>query len=517
MRSWKRTRRQFLFTTAAIGAAGFIGPRVRSVRAQDKRVLNARMDGDISVLDPGYMVGAEEIDVQTAVMPALIEFSTEDGQLGWRKTPFVKEISQRDDGIHIDFTLNPGFPWSNGYGEVSAEDVKYSFERMADSDWAGNWAALDHVETTDKYSGTIVLTQPFEPVWLNSLSGGTGSVICKAATEAAGGRYTTEIPATCGPYLYKWTPKQRITFVRNPDWPGPQPDFDEINYIIVEEVSAAELAYEAGELDITEISAPTAARYQDAPPANSVMQRAGALQYMWMGMNTQHPKLQDIRVRQAIQHAVDVDSILAGAYSGVAERSYGVVCPGLPGKRSQTSIDYNPEKSRALLSDAGVSGLELDLRTLNWQERLLACQIIQANLAAVGVTANIIPMDSGPYWEMGQESKGDQWKDLQLWLMRFGSGPDPYEPFQWFVKDQIGIWNWERWSDPKFEELYQSGLGESDIEKRSAIYIRMQEIMEETGAYVWVCHEPENYIHGTYFQPDLWPTGQLNFNNFKLV
>ena len=208
------------------------------------------------------------------------------------------------------------------------------------------------------------------------------------------------------------------------------------------------------------------ARYQKEAPPNSELAVAGALQYMWLGMNTEHPKLQDLRVRQAIQRAVDQSAIIQGAYSGTAEPSCGVVCPGLVGRRLEAGYSYDPAKAKALLEEAGVSGLSLTLRTLNRQERVLAAQIIQANLAQIGVTAEIIPLDSGPFWEMGQESKGDTWKELELWIMRYGSGPDPYEPFQWFVRDQIGIWNWERWSSDEFEELFAKGVAETDPDER---------------------------------------------------
>ena len=93
-------------------------------------------------------------------------------------------------------------------------------------------------------------------------------------------------------------------------------------------------------------------------------------------------------------------------------------------------------EAKSLLDEAGVKNLSLTLRTLNNQERILASQIIQANLAAIGITAEILPQDSGPFWDMGQEKKGDTWKDLEIWLMRFGAGPDPYGQFQWFVRDQ---------------------------------------------------------------------------------
>jgi peptide/nickel transport system substrate-binding protein len=303
----------------------------------------------------------------------------------------------------------------------------------------------------------------------------------------------------------------------NPDWNGPKPAYANLDCLFVTENAAAALAFEAGELDIAKITSESYARYLKSAPANSALTVAGALQYMWMGMNTEHPKLKDIRVRQAIQHAVDASSVVQGAYSGTAEQSYGVVCPGLIGRRDKTGYSYDPSKAKALLDSAGVSGLKLTLRTLNNQERMLSAQIIQANLGAIGITVEIIPLDGGPFWNMGQESKGDTWKDLELWLMRYGSGPDPYEPFQWFVRSQVGVWNWERWSSDEFEDLFAKGVAETDSGKRETIYVRMQEIMEETGAYVFLTHEPEVFIHKSSLSPHFAPSGEQIFGAFEEV
>ena len=169
------------------------------------------------------------------------------------------------------------------------------------------------------------------------------------------------------------------------------------------------------------------------------------------------------------------------------------------------------------MAESGVTGLELTLRTLNWQERLLTAQIIQANLAAIGITVNILPMESGPFWEMGMEEAGDTWQDLELWIMRFATVPDPYEATQWFISGQVGIWNWERWTDEEFDSLYDEGLSETDTAAREAIYVRMQEIMDATGAYVWINHEPETYAHKTSIEVVAAPSGELNYHRFKPV
>ncbi|MFO1038641.1 MAG: ABC transporter substrate-binding protein [Geminicoccaceae bacterium] len=510
-----RTRRELLRDSLLAGTALGLPSLGGDAFAADAKPLRVRATTDVSILDPGYMTGGVEIDVLRAVVPRLVAYQQQGDRIGWAPTDILKSVKPSDDGLSIDFELKPGFTWTNGFGDVTAEDVKYSFERLPGSDWGGDWAVLDKVEVTGPLTGSIKLKQAFAPFLMTALAGSSGFVLSKQAMEKAGGKFTVDIPATCGPYLYKWTPKQQVVFTPNPDWAGTKPAFDEVRYIIIDDNKAAELAFEAGEIDAGLISSQTFARYKKEPPANSATSVAGALQYMWLGMNTQHEKLKDIRVRQAIQHAVDVASILDGAYEGTTERAYGVICPGLIGKRNSTKIDYDPEKAKALLQEAGVSGLTLDLRTLNTQDRLLTAQIIQANLQAIGIDAKIIPMDSGPFWDMGVESKGDTWKDLQLWIMRFGSGLDPYEPMQWFRKDQIGIWNWERWSDDEFETLLKQGIEERDPAKRDQIYQRMQEIMEDTGAYLFICHEPEVFARRADLLLDLQADGQMNFAGFK--
>ena len=400
------SRRGFLKTSALLGTGSLFGVPLfsGSARAQAQK-LTVRMDNDIVILDPGYMVGGTEIEAQNALLPCLVNLDVKEGVYGWKPSVYVEKFEQRD-AAHYDFTLKPGFIWSNGFGELTAEDVKYSYERIKTTDWKGNFEALDHVELKDKYSGTLILSQPYAPFAIAALTSGGSAILCKAAMLKVGGKFTTEFPAVCGPYLLEWTPKQRLAFRPNPDWTGPKPAFAEVDALIISEPSAAELAYEAGEVDATLITAATHARYKETLPENSAIQIAGSLQYMWLGMNTENPKLADIRVRKAIQHAVDATQVVQGAYAGITEKSNGIICPGLLGHRTATKYTYDPEKAKALLAEAGVSGLELELKTLNQQERILASQIIQAQLQAVGITVKVLPQELGSILGDGRPVEG---------------------------------------------------------------------------------------------------------------
>jgi len=516
----KGIARREVLAGAAAGAAlatqtGLSGPAA----AQGIGILRVRTDLDPQSLDPGWMIGGlAETALQHACLGTLAVYDSA-ASWSWRPSAFVDGLAPVDD-LHINFRLKPGIPWSGGNGELTAEDVKYSIERIANpanqAPWAGKWAALDHVEVTDTYSGTIVLKEPFAPLWLTTIPHATASFVCRKAVEAKGGRFDTEFPAVCGPYMVKqWLPKQRVELVANPEWPGPKPAFEEVHIVTVEDEKTAELAFEAGDLEVTAISLDSLPRYRDAPPAGaSIVMRPGTF-WTWLGMNTEHPSLSDIRVRRAVQHAVDVEAILVAAYAGLAPRSNGVVPPGLIGHRTESRIVRDVEKARALLAEAGAEGLKLTLTTLNKADRLSASQIIQANLAEAGIEVEILPYDEGTFWNLGLESEGEDWKNLQLVLQRFGDAPDPSQMIQWYVSSQVGVWNWERWKSEEFDRLAAEGTAESDPAKRQALYVRMQEIMEETGAYVWITHEPIPHLVRDGVDAAIFPDGLLYLPGFK--
>ncbi len=412
------TRRGILRSAAGLAAITALGLKPHQVLAADEGVLKARMVEDIQILDPGYMIGGAETTILYACTPRLaVPVLGSDGTWGWKPSDFVESISMADDGVHIPFTLKQGLMWSGSLGEVTTDDVKYSFERMLKSDWSARWPTLDHVEVKDKYSGMIVLKKPFAGAFLMGVASESGSIVPKAAVmKLKDEKFTTELPGQCGPYtMASWTPKQKVVLKANPDWKGAKPNFAEIHLVDIEDTKAAELAFEAHEVAVAHIALETAARYKKTPPAGSkVIDLPGPL-YTWMGMNTSNPKLKDIRVRKAIQRAVDVKSVLAGAYAGAAPQAFGVVPIGIVGHRDKSDFSYNPDEAKALLKDAGVSGLQLEIVALTGEpEQVAATQVIQANLADIGIEAKVKPTDSGPYWNLGLESKGDAWKTLEL-------------------------------------------------------------------------------------------------------
>ena len=100
-------------------------------------------------------------------------------------------------------------------------------------------------------------------------------------------------------------------------------------------------------------------------------------------------------------------------------------------------------------------------------------------------------------------------------INRFSSQADPSWATAWFVSSQIGQWNWERFRNPEFDRLHEEAKSELDVNKRNAVYIHMQDLMEESGSYVFLTHGVNASLVRDTIQPGLSPDGlRQNFRDF---
>ena len=509
-------RRAFLKGSTAFGIAAAAGPKL--AWGADAGVLKIRSYADFQILDPAFTLSNPEFDIQSCLFDKLIEYKPGDAwEWGLQAASAIEQ-----EGNSIAFTLRPGIQWTNGFGEMTAEDVKYSFERVADpqmeAPYAEDWVTLERVDVKDRYSGVIVLKEASPMVWTTTLVGTAGQILCKRAMEALPEqKFTTEPPATAGPYVIdQWLPKQKTVLARNPDWNGPRPDFEVIEIYPIEDEKTAELGFEAGDLDYTRISLSSLPNYRAAlPPGVRLLERP-SLKYVWLGINTGHPQFEDVRVRKAIQMAIDVDAILEAAYFGVADAATGIVAPGLTGNRGYNLTERDPQAARKLLAEAGYGGgFKATLQVLNKATFVTMAQVIQANLGEIGIDLEISQLDSGTWWTMGMESEGTAWKDLQLFLQRFSTLPDPGWTTMWFTCDQVGVWNWERWCSEEFSDLHRKAMVELDPAKRDVMYKRMQDLMEESGAYRFITHEATPALYRDTIVPATTPDGSIRLRHFR--
>ena len=360
---------------------------------------------DITDLDTANVTGAVEDTIDRAVMEGLFRYDA-DGKL---QPQLAETYAVSPDGLTIDFTLHKGVMWQRGYGELTTDDVKFSYERFLVKDpkpaYADDWSSLDHVEIVDKYTGKLVFKQPQATLWTTVLPMTSGLIVSKKFyTEAGPDKIKTDIVGT-GPYLFsEWTPKQQVVLTRNPDYWGTPTYYDEMDLVPVDDDKAAEVALQAGELDFSHISLSSTDKFQG--DTNFTVDVIPSTAYSWVGMNIENPKLKDINVRQAVRYGIDVPSILAAAYNNKAPQANALIPPGTLGYWKDAPVyTRDVAKAKDFLSKAGLTSLDLTFTYQNTDEYSTWAQIIQQNLKDVGINLTLNPLNSSSFWDYGADGK----------------------------------------------------------------------------------------------------------------
>jgi peptide/nickel transport system substrate-binding protein len=513
-------RREFLQKSAAtlLGLAG--GGLARIGRAGPGAVLHIRNYRDVVSLDPTSSVSGAEGIIGRAIFQNLLRFKS-DG--GWDTEPEAAASFTQLDPTHYAFQLKPGQTFTNGFGEITADDVKFSFERMVDPAMhainAPDMGPLSHVEVHDRYAGTFVLRSPYAAFVPVAVAGPSGAIHSRKALTAVGGRFTTRPPCCSGPYQLKsWQAQRKTVLERNPLWTGTEAPFLEIHIYAMTDDKAAEMAYEAGQLDCAQISVESMGPFEkDMPPDSSLLLLPSG-RNVWLGMNQENPALADLRVRRAIQYAVDVESVLEAAWFGLAKVSTGPIPEGMTGHREHALIPPkgDPDRARALLEEAGVTvPLRLRLDVKNIARELTAAQVMQWSLEKSGIDVDIHAQDVSTFSVIGREDAGDQWRNVQLFIQSFIGLADPYYSVTWFASSQIGVWNWERFRSEEFDRLNDLALATTDVSERDRMYQRMQDLMEESGCYRFVTNGVMPKIFRNSIQPAFSPDGYARLRYFR--
>lgn len=513
--SFELTRRGFLAGTAVAGATILGQPWANVAYAADGKIV-VRVDEDLQNLDPANRSGPIDVNIILAVNQGLVKFKP--GTTEWENEA-AAEIKQVSDTL-IEFTLKEGLKFTGGYGDLTAEDVKFSFERFikpgpdgAKVTYADDWAALESVEVTGPLTGKIHLKSPSPAVWLIALADGSGAIISKKAFEALGDKFKNTAIGS-GPYILKeWVPRDHFTLVANPDYVGDKPAFAEIIGKPITDDKTAQLALQAGEIDFSRID-PAVAKDIGAAKGLKV-EKLSAIDYVWIGPNIEKKPFDDVRVRQAIRKAIDVQAVIAAAYNGAVEPAYALEAPGLLGHWADApKHERDVAGAQALLEEAGLSGgFTTKLTVLNKAVAQATAAVVQANLAEIGIDVQIEALDPGAYWAYGEN---DASKDLELVLVEYRGKFDPGFQTQWFTADQIGTWNWQRWNSKEFDALHKQGLVETDTKKREQLYIDAQKLMDESAAFWWITHNAYTFAFKEDLAPGILPNGnQWQYASFK--
>jgi peptide/nickel transport system substrate-binding protein len=477
-------RRQLLGRTAAAAALGALAPGLlpSPASAQAKggvsRITHAISAGDISSLDPTLAWVSAEVPIVTVVMEGLVAYPP-----GTVSTDFVPALAESwtvsDDGKVYTFTLRKGVQWHGGFGEFTAEDVKFSLDRYMDpkvSPWSANYSNVSSVEVLDPHTLRITLKSA-DPFFLSTVASDTESVglmVSKKAFETRGAAAMRLNPIGTGPFQFKdYVSKDKVVMVRYDAYWGGKPHVDEVVIRFMPSSAARELAMRTGEIDSMR-----------AALDGQVVERLASQGYMidnkgpeinwWLHINTRTKPLDDIRVRQAIAHAVNSADLktLLGPVATVPTQMIGPAYFGAAAPSDFSDAqkwNYDPDQSKKLLADAGHgSGITLDMIISERDDYRQMMVLMQEQLKQVGITVNLNRVDHAYYHSQIVKFVNP--------LVLFGDITYPNAEILLSRAFRTGATrNFSGWHDPSFDALLDKVSASPELETRRKLLVEAQQ------------------------------------------
>ena len=375
-------------TSASSGAETSSEKKTESIGRTDIITANS---SDIRSMDPQVGVDSPSATLNSHIYNGLIKIDDNREPVG-----DLAESFEIVDDTKYKFKLRKGVKFHNG-DELKASDVKFSLERAKTMPKAmSNASAIDHVSVDGDYEVTIHLSNPC-PAFLYILNDTSMKILSEKAVTEAGDTYG-EAPIGTGPFMFKeWVPNDHWTLVRFDDYFDGPATATSITTRIIPEGSARTIALETGEVDVILAVDPVdAVNIENCK--DLVLESCPAPSVEFMAMNTTKKGLDDVRVRQAINYATNRQEFVDTIVEGRGEVATSVVAKTVPGWNEDVKpYPQDLEKAKELLAEAGYeNGLDLKMY-VSGEVRSRAAQVVQAQLAQVGINVDINVYEWGAF------------------------------------------------------------------------------------------------------------------------
>lgn len=410
---------------------------------------------------------------------------TNQGEEGFQAD--LAESWENIDDTTWSFKLKEGVTFHNGE-ELTADDVKYTLERVAKDDTLlehGNYNQIEAVNVISDYEFEIVTVNP-EPALLNRLSRLGSSILPQEYIETEGWEVFLENPVGTGPYKFKeWQRDDRLTLEANTEYFGDAPKWEELVFRSIPEDSTRVSELLTGGVDVAVNIPPTdVARIDETEGVTTV--QSPTQRVMMLVLRTDDDSVTgDPLVREAIDLAIDkqamVDSLLEGA--GTVTRTR--VTPGNVGANEDLYGQslYDPERARELLAEAGYpDGFELTLTGPNgrYLKDRETVELIAAMLSEVGITVNQELIEWSAFNQRYQE------RDFAE-MFYIGYGNSMFDAS--LALDRLTIENAEGETDydnQQVNDLLLAAEQNMDAEEREQQYQEAQEIIAEDRPQIYM-------------------------------
>ncbi len=420
--------------------------------------------------------------------------------------------TQSKDGLTWTFTLRKGVKFHDGT-PFNAEVVKYNFERFLGPEKplkaSLHTPIIKSVEVVDEFTVKFNLKVPFA-FFLNNLAHSATAMVSPAAHKKWGKDLTLH-PVGTGPFKFvEWVRGDRVVLERNDEYYEGKPRLDKIIIRTVREDSARVLGLEAGDYDlIVRIPPEEVGRLMREGRVRIYAEQSNRA--LRIGINASKKPLDDVRVRQALNYAVDKESIVKNIYQGLGAVIPTMVGPLNTGYAPVKGYSFDPAKAKKLLAEAGhPNGFKTTLWTPKgrYLKDFELAQAVQQQLAAVGVEARLESFEWGAYLSLLRRPKDESKHDLYL----IGWSPSTGEA-RWGIYPITACSQWRPsgsndsfYCNKQVDDMIDKAVAATNLKERDAFLRKAQELVVQDPSSIYLLATKETVgmslkLHGVINSP----------------
>jgi peptide/nickel transport system substrate-binding protein len=407
------TRRALMGSAAVVVAGGLFSPRILRAATADT-IRFASSAGGPRKADPNQTTqGSDNWAViqmfEYLVMPPDGKFGVVDADF----SPWLAESwTASDDGKTWVFKLRRGVQFHKGYGEMTAEDVAWSFLRARDAGVnTSNYTNIADVKASDAYEVTLTLVNP-DPMFLSStVATRNVMVVSKKAEAELGDKFATE-PVGTGPYkIDRFDPERGMFLSRHEEYWGEPAIASKIECLYIADTTARTLALMSGDVDMIEgVRQPGWVPQMQAQKSDLIFDITSPGSFNTLFFNLSKDPLQNIQIRKAIMMGINKQE-LVDALQPMARMSYTLNPPDYPtgfkleDLPEDARYEYNPDEAKKMLADAGVpDGFKIAVNSSKREDYSTQHLIIQEQLRQIGIDVALTIMDHSAYHATNREN-----------------------------------------------------------------------------------------------------------------
>jgi peptide/nickel transport system substrate-binding protein len=513
---WRASRRHLLKIGAFGGAGIALGglaataqPFVRSAAAQDTTpkaggtISMSLADDDVQNFDPIIPTDNMSIWTMLLIYDTLIRVGPDGNSL---EPGLASAWTKSDDGLTYTFTIrdatfNDGTP-------ATANDAAYCLDRALNdknSQWAFIFPAGATFTATDPKTLTVTLPKPWAPFEAD-LALFSAAIIPQAAHQAQGDALFQK-PIGSGPFVFdSWEKQSKVVLKKNPNyWDAGKPYLDELDFYVLTDANSRMLQFQGGDLDIVTNAPFSQLESLRANPDVAVHDESVA-RIDYLGINVTREPFTDVKVRQAVNYAVNKDVIIKNVVFGAGQLA-NTYLPLMYGHDDTvTGYPYDLDKAKALIAEtAAKDGFEAEiLITSGNPVRSQIAQLVAADLAQIGGKITVTQLDPNAVRDRRNKF------DFDLLAGYYTTDViDPDELTNFAVESDGGAFSvWTQYKNEQVDAWVKQARTELDPEKRLQIYKDIQKQVADDAHFVYLYYPTGNTVTQKYVQNfRILPTG----------